>query len=126
MIMTIYLWHITVMVLLGSALYLSGGFGFGLEPGTSEWWLTRPIWIGILAILLVPVALPLSALERRGRKPDAPVPGAVRQVAGAIMTCLGIALLAMWGFGGAPVTGLGVGAFVLVVAGAAISGVLSR
>ena len=126
MIMTVYLWHITVMVLLGAVMYLSGGFGFGIEPGTSEWWATRPIWIGVLAVLLVPVALPLSALERLGRKPDTPVPSGFRQIAGALMVCLGIALLAMWGFGGAPVAGLGVGAFVLVVAGAGLSGLLFR
>ena len=126
MIMTIYLWHITVMVLLGSAMYLSGGFGFGVEPGTGEWWATRPIWIGVLAVLLVPVALPLSALERRGRKPDAPVPSAARQVTGAVMVCLGIALLAMWGFGGAPLPWFGVGAFGLVMLGAGLSGLLPR
>lgn len=126
MIMTIYLWHITIMVVLGSVLYLTGGFGFGIEPGTNEWWLTRPVWIAVLAVLLVPVALPLSALERRGRNPETPVPSATRQVAGAILVCLGIALLAMWGYGGAPIPGFGVGAFVLVMLGAGISGLLSR
>jgi peptidoglycan/LPS O-acetylase OafA/YrhL len=126
MIMTIYLWHITIMVVLGSVLYLTGGFGFGIEPGTNEWWLTRPVWIVVLAVLLVPVALPLSALERRGRNPETPVPSATRQVAGAILVCLGIALLAMWGYGGAPIPGFGVGAFVLVMLGAGISGLLSR
>ena len=125
MIMTIYLWHITVMVLLGSVLYLSGGFGFGVQPGTQEWWLTRPVWIGVLGILLVPLALALSVLERRGRSPDAPVPSAGRQVGGAILVCLGIALLAMWGFGGAPLRGFGVGAFILVIGGAFLSGLLS-
>jgi peptidoglycan/LPS O-acetylase OafA/YrhL len=126
MIMTIYLWHITIMVLFGSILYLSGGFGFGIEPGTTDWWLTRPLWVGILAVLLVPVALPLSLLERRARKPDAPIPSAARQVAGAIMVCLGIALLAMWGFGGAPLPWFGVGAFGLVMFGAGVSGLLAR
>ena len=53
MIMTVYLWHITVMIVLGSVLYLAGGFGFGLEPGTSAWWYTRPLWIGVLMMLLV-------------------------------------------------------------------------
>ena len=125
MIMTIYLWHITVMVLLGSVLYLSGGFGFGVEPGSQEWWLTRPVWIGVLGILLAPLALALSVLERRGRSPEAPVPSAGRQVVGAIMVCLGIALLAMWGYGGAPLRGLGVGAFLLVLGGAFLSGLLS-
>ncbi len=126
MIMTLYLWHITVMVVFGSVLYLSGGFGFHIEPGTSLWWMTRPVWIAVLAVLLVPVALPLSALERRSRNPDSPTPSGVRQVAGAIMVCLGVALLAMWGFGGAPVSGLGVGAFALVVGGSGVSGLLSR
>ena len=126
MIMTVYLWHITIMVIFGSVLYLSGGFGFHIEPGTTEWWLTRPVWIGVLILLLIPAALVLSPLERRSRNPDSPVPSGARQVVGAIMTCLGIALLAMWGFGGAPIAGFGVGAFVLVVAGAATSGLLTK
>lgn len=126
MIMTVYLWHITIMVIFGSILYLSGGFGFHIEPGTSLWWQTRPLWVGVLILLLIPAALLLSPLERLPRNPDNPVPSGARQVAGAIMTCLGIALLAMWGFGGAPIAGFGVGAFVLVVAGAATSGLLRR
>jgi len=126
MSMTVFLWHMTIMVIFGSVLYLSGGFGFHIEPGTTGWWLTRPIWIGVLIVLLIPAALLLSPLERRSRNPDSPIPSAARQVTGAIMTCLGIALLAMWGFGGAPIAGFGVGAFVLVVAGAGMSGLLSR
>ena len=126
MIMTIYLWHITVMVIIGSVLYLSGGFGFGLEPGTSEWWMTRPIWIGVLLVFLLPVALLLSPLERRSRPADARSPAAVSQIVGAFMICLGISLLAMWGFGGGPRPWLDVAAFGLVVAGSVISGVLSR
>ena len=126
MIMTVYLWHITIMVIFGSVLYLSGGFGFHIEPGTTDWWLTRPLWIGSLFVLLVPAALLLSPLERRSRNTDKPVPSAARQVIGAVMTCLGIALLSMWGFGGAPVVGFGLGAFTLVIAGAGISGLLSK
>ncbi len=125
MIMTVYLWHITIMVIFGSVLYLSGGFGFHLEPGTSAWWLTRPVWIGVLLVLLLPVALLLSPLERRGRPADAHVPAAARQVAGAIMTGLGIALLAMWGFGGGPMPWLDVAALLLVVFGASASGLIS-
>jgi len=124
MIMTVYLWHITIMVLFGSVLYLSGGFGFGIEPGTTEWWLTRPVWIGVLLLLLLPVALVLSPLERQGRGADASVPPAARQVTGAIMIGLGIALLAMWGFGSGPMPWLDVAALLLVLAGAGMSGVL--
>jgi peptidoglycan/LPS O-acetylase OafA/YrhL len=126
MIMTIYLWHITVMVIIGSVLYVSGGFGFGLEPGTSEWWMTRPVWICVLMVFLLPVALLLSPLERRSRPADANVPAAASQIGGAVMICLGISMLAMWGFGGGPRSWLDVAAFVLVVVGAGISGVLSK
>ena len=41
-----------------------------------------------------------------------------------MMLCLGIALLAMYGYGGGPVPRLDVVSFALVVAGAALSGVL--
>jgi len=126
MIMTLYLWHITAMIMVGSVMYVSEGFGFGIEPGTTEWWATRPIWVGVLLVCLVPVALLLSPLERRSRPADAKVPAAASQIGGAVMICLGISMLAMWGFGGGPRSWLDVAAFVLVVVGAGISGVLSR
>jgi len=125
MIMTVYLWHITVMVLLGSAMYLAGGIGLGLEPGTTQWWQTRPLWIGVLIVLLFPVALLMSPLERVSRPRGAAVPSPVRQIAGALMMCLGISLLAMWGYGGSPVPRLDAAAFVMVIVGAGMSGVLS-
>ncbi len=124
MIMTVYLWHITVMIVFGGILYLGGGFGFGLEPGTGNWWLTRPVWIAVLTVLLVPLALLLSPFERRGPDKDSPAPPAVRQVPGAIMLCLGVALLAMYGFGGGPVPWLDKASFGLVIAGALLAGVL--
>jgi len=124
MIMTVYLWHITIMVVLVSLLYLAGGFGLGLEPGTTEWWLSRPLWIAVLFILLLPVAMLMSPLERRGRPADAGVPSAVRQVGGAMMICLGVSLLARYGYGGGPVPRLDVASFALVVVGSGISGLL--
>ncbi len=143
MIMTVYLWHITVMVLFGAALYLSGGFGLGLEPGSPEWWYSRPLWLLVLIVLLTPVALLLSPLERRGRSKDASVPSAPRQIAGAMMICLGVSLLAMFGFGGGPgieafrppiialieivvLEYTDVFAFSLVILGSGISGLLPK
>ncbi len=133
MIMTVYLWHITVMVVIVGLLYLAGGVGLGVEPATTEWWLLRPVWIGLLIAVLVPVALPLSVIERQGRSADVPAPAAARQVAGALLLCLGIAMLAMFGYGGSPIPDLvigslelDVGSFVLVIAGAALSGLLPR
>ncbi|NCF73670.1 MAG: acyltransferase family protein [Gammaproteobacteria bacterium] len=126
MIMTVYLWHITVMVVFAALLYMAGGPGLGIEPGTSEWWWSRPVWIAILFVLLLPVALLLSPLERRGRPADAPVPAPARQITGALMICLGVALLAMYGFGGGPNEWLDFVSFGLVIAGSGISGLLPR
>ncbi len=124
MIMTLYLWHITVMVVVVSLAYLAGGFGLAPEPGSMEWWYTRPIWIAVLYALLLPIALLLSPLERRPRATDAPVPAAARQVGGALLICLGVAYLALFGFGSAPLPGLDIAAFSLVIAGSGISGLL--
>ncbi|MDX1515637.1 MAG: acyltransferase [Woeseiaceae bacterium] len=126
MIMSVYLWHITVMIVLGSLLYLAGGFGFTSQPGSTEWWLWRPVWVAVLAVLLVPVALLLSPLERRGRPAGAKVPSAARQIVGAAMIGLGIALLAMWGFAGGPIPWIDAGAFAFVLIGAGASGLLPR
>ena len=124
MIMTVYLWHITVMVVFVALLYMAGGIGLTLEPGTTEWWLWRPVWVAVLLVLLIPVALPLSTFERRGRSQNSATPSAARQVTGAMMICLGVALLAMYGYGGGPIPRLDVGSFALVIVGAGISGVL--
>jgi hypothetical protein len=124
MIMTLYLWHLTVMVIIVSLAYLAGGLGLGLEPGSTDWWVTRPVWIAVLYAALLPVALLLSPLERHARAADATVPAAARQVGGAVLLCLGVALLALFGFGSAPLPRLDIAAFLMVVAGAAISGLL--
>ncbi len=124
MIMTLYLWHITVMVLLGTVLYFADGFGFGIEPGTTTWWWTRPLWIGVLLVLLFPSALALSPLERRGRRPGSTVPSAGRQIMGAVLLCLGISLLAVFGYGGGVFAGQDIASFALVVVGAGLSGLL--
>ena len=124
MIMTVYLWHITVMVVFAALLYTAGGLGLGIEPGSSEWWWTRPVWIAVLFVLLLPVALMLSPLERRGRPADAAIPAPARQIGGAMMICLGVALLAMYGFGGGPREWMDMASFALVIVGSGISGLL--
>ena len=124
MIMTLYLWHVTVLVIIVSLAYLAGGVGLRFEPGSLEWWLLRPIWIAVLYAALLPIVLLFSPLERRGRAADLPVPNAARQVGGAVLICLGIAYLALFGFGSAPLLGLDIGAFAMVIAGSGVSGLL--
>ena len=124
MIMTLYLWHLTVMVIVVALLYLAGGIGLGLEPGGFDWWITRPLWIGFLFTALLPAALLLAPLERRARPSDLPIPAAGSQIVGAALVCLGIALLAMYGFGDSPLPHLDIAAFLMVLAGAGMSGLV--
>jgi peptidoglycan/LPS O-acetylase OafA/YrhL len=126
MIMTVYLWHITVMVIFAALLYLAGGIGLGIEPGTADWWMSRPVWIAVLFMLLLPVALLLSPLERRGAAAGAAIPAPSRQIAGALLICLGVALLAMYGYGGGPFPRLDLVSFSLVIVGSGISGLLPK
>lgn len=123
MIMTLYLWHISVMILVVFGGWLLGGVGFSSEPGTSEWWLTRPIWIFGLYLLLFPFALLLSPIERSMRPPNWNTNG-ITLVAGAVMICLGIAVLSMFGMANSPVPLLDITAVVLIFLGALISGVI--
>jgi hypothetical protein len=124
MIMTLYLWHLTIMVIVVVLLYLAGGIGLGLEPGGFDWWITRPLWIGFLFTVLLPAALLLAPLERRARPSDLPIPAAGRQIVGATLVCLGIALLAMYGFGDSPLPHLDIAAFLMVLSGAGMSGLV--
>jgi hypothetical protein len=52
------------------------------------------------------------------------VPSATRLVIGALLVCIGVALLAMYGFGSSPIPFLDIASFALVVVGAGISGLL--
>jgi hypothetical protein len=126
MIMTLYLWHLTVMVIIVALAYLAGGLGLGLEPGSPDWWMSRPLWIAFLYAVLVPIAFVLAPLERRALAAVAPVPSAARLVAGALLICLGVALLALFGIGSPPVPGLDIAAFGMIVVGSGISGLLPR
>ncbi|MEM1111930.1 MAG: acyltransferase [Pseudomonadota bacterium] len=124
MIMSIYLWHMTVLLALFAASYYLGGVGLTLEPGSSEWWLARPAWLLVPGILLVPVALLASPLERLARGADAPVPAAWRLVLGAVMTGAGITMATLLGFNGTLFSVASTGAILLLAGGAWICGIL--
>ncbi|MEM7284048.1 MAG: acyltransferase [Pseudomonadota bacterium] len=119
MIMTLYLWHITVMIILVAIAWYFDGAGLALQPGTAEWWMTRPIWIGVLFLLLFPAAMLLSPMERSGR-PNGWQTSNWRLITGAVAICSGIAGLAMLGIS-QEVSALAV---VAIFAGALLSEVI--
>jgi hypothetical protein len=120
MIMTVYLWHLTVMVLIIGLLSLLGGIGLRLQPGTWSWWASRPLWIAILAAILA-IFIPIfSRFEQKARAgAAAPLP-AWRAVAGAMAVCTGIAVLALTGIGAEGPLGIRIWAVIVTLAGAAL------
>ena len=97
--MTLYLWHITVLVAVVGICFLFDGFGLQFTPASETWWATRPVWVLGLFLVLTPITLLLAAIEQWPRNPNKPMPAATRQVVGALIACTGVALMAMYGIG---------------------------
>ncbi|MFZ0014099.1 MAG: acyltransferase family protein [Acidimicrobiia bacterium] len=95
-IMTLYLWHLTAMVIVVGLGLLVNGLGFGVRPLTSTWWLTRPIWF---AVLLVPTLLLVVVFGRfeRPERDDRPAPAWWRPVLAVLLVCTGLGFLAAIG-----------------------------
>lgn len=95
MIMTVYLWHLTAFVLVMVAAWLAGGIGLEMYPGTAAWWWTRPIWLAVYIVALLPMIVIFAKHERtfgpiRGGRT---VPKA-RVVFGVLAICIGLAMTA--------------------------------
>ena len=95
-IMTMYLWHLTVMVLVLGGSLLLGGFGLGLEPNTPAWWASRPLWFAVLALVLGGFVVVLGRFESP-RRDDRPAPATWLAVLACVLTCGGLAVMARFG-----------------------------
>ncbi len=123
-IMTLYLWHLTAMVLVIGAANLLGGAGLGLFPGSGPWWATRPLWDLLLGLVLWPFLAVFARFEQGARGSAAAPLAPWRAVAGSILLCYGLASLARGGIGGDGPLGLRLWVVILALAGAAL--VLAR
>ncbi|MGB3710720.1 MAG: acyltransferase [Erythrobacter sp.] len=92
MIMTVFLWHLTAFVLVMTVSWLAfGGTGLDSVPGSGHWWLTRPLWLGVYILALLPMIAVFARHERtfapirRGRT----VPK-LRVVFGVLLICVGL------------------------------------
>lgn len=95
-IMTLYLWHLTVMVLLLGLSLLLGGFGLGVEPNTALWWVTRPLWIVVLAAVLLGFIAVLGRFENP-RRDERPAPPTWLAVTACVLMCGGLGVMARYG-----------------------------
>lgn len=120
-IMSLYLWHLTVMVAALAAGLALGGFGFGLEVDSAAWWMTRPVWLVLLLALTLPAVAVVARFERPGRD-QRPAPAGWQPVVAVIGVCAGLAMLARHGI--ADEDGLNLVATILPVAGLVVGGVM--
>ncbi|MFE5587646.1 acyltransferase [Kitasatospora sp. NPDC056531] len=89
-VMTLYLWHPVPVVIVAITLYPAG-----IVPqaavGSWQWWALRPLWIAVLALLLVPLALAVQRAQRPLRRLAAdPVRGGRRS---AVLLACGLAVI---------------------------------
>lgn len=123
MIMTIYLWHLTASTLVMGLAFKLGGLGLDLEPGTGLWWSLRPAWVAAYVAVLLILTLLFNRLERGGTGASKIV-APWRLVCGALLSCGGLAMLALNGVAGDQWLGLRVYALCLPFLGAWLAGLL--
>ena len=89
MIITIFLWHMTALILVASVTHLTGWWP-QITAVDAQWWWLRPAWLALCTVALVPLVLAFRGLEGGGD----PVPGgAVGTVAGVGLTGLGLGVI---------------------------------
>ena len=115
-IMTVYLWHLTVLALLVGLAKLAGGVGLQHVPGTSSWWLARIPWFAALVAGMLLILPLVGRFERASPPPARFRPSTPRILTGAALVSAGIAYLTLGGIaadGGVGVRGVVVAATML-------------
>jgi surface polysaccharide O-acyltransferase-like enzyme len=93
--MTIYLWHVPVVVLIALTMLLTS---LPMEPLSQGWWETRPLFLVLVAIGLIPVVLIGARWERRQHRAEfqqTPVAIGLVKVA---LSVAGVATILLLGF----------------------------
>ncbi len=75
MIMTLFLWHVTVLVMVSLLGLAFNGIGLRIAPGTSAWWFTRPIWSSAQFCYSSPRSLYATNISARAKIPIPPLYG---------------------------------------------------
>jgi fucose 4-O-acetylase-like acetyltransferase len=97
MAMTVYLWHLTALVVVAAA-GLATGWLPQPEAGSAAWWAWRPVWVALLAAALVPLVAAFGRFEARRVVPSADDVPTRRAAAAAGLAAAGMAMLARRGF----------------------------
>jgi hypothetical protein len=98
MIMTLFLWHMSVMILLVGAAHLLGDVGLTSAPNSGEWWRQKAVWLLVCTLGLLPAVALFGRFERpTALPPNAHPMAAWRLVTGALLVCFGLAAVAYGG-----------------------------
>jgi peptidoglycan/LPS O-acetylase OafA/YrhL len=103
--MTVYLWHMPVLIALAAVLLVANAVtGVALpEPLSPGWWATRPAWLLVAGLAVVPVVRFFGRFERARRGVRPTVTGGVPTVAAdTILGAAGVATALIAGFGVVP------------------------
>jgi hypothetical protein len=123
MIMTIYLWHSTVMMLLVGLAFWQLPTVLQQIPNTAGWWVTRPLWLLAYALASLPFLLIFARFERPASDASKRAVPMGLQLLGCAVACAGLALLALDGIGGPGWLGLRWVPLLLPLLGTGIAGV---
>lgn len=85
-IMSVYLWHLTVLGGLVAGSTALGGVGFHAVPNTREWWLSRPVYFAVLAVLTAAAVAVVGRFETP-RRDQRPAPPTILPVLAMVVTC---------------------------------------
>lgn len=96
-IMTLYLWHTTALIAVLGLSLLAGGAGLDIVPATGAWWLTRPVWIAVLAVAVLPLVALFGRVESRAHGSSRRSPSPIRAAVGGALACGGLSSLALYG-----------------------------
>ncbi|MGI8983797.1 MAG: acyltransferase family protein [Acidimicrobiales bacterium] len=96
--MTVFLWHLSALAVV-AAVTLPTGLLSPPAAGTAEWWVWRPVWLGALAVTMVPLVWAFARVELHLR-PAPGAPGCARAAVAAVLVAAGLAVLARKGFAG--------------------------
>jgi peptidoglycan/LPS O-acetylase OafA/YrhL len=112
--MTIYLWHVPVVVVI--ALTMLGAAMPMPEPLSSDWWRTRPLFLALVAVALIPVVLVIARRERRRQVLRADHIAAPLAAAKVICAVAGVATILVVGYTPAWSWALGLALLAVAVA----------
>lgn len=120
-IMTVYLWHATVIVLVVALAEWPGGLGLRFVPDTPAWWATRAPWVIVLTTILAGFVAMFGSVEARSprRRKGAAVAGWT-SVVGSMALCAGLVTMTVEGIGAADRLGVHPWAVLLALTGAGL------